>query len=113
MREKSQKRKLCRNADQRNRIRHGGKFQTLGDGKDDGGEDQTNGVIHKEGGKNAGSKNEQYQKLPGAAGQSGNMDGHPVKKSGDSKVSDKNHDTQQKNNGVPIHGLIRGIQGEY
>src|SRR5579872_4236219 len=99
-----------RRSGQSDEIRKFREMQTVGDGENDGSEDEANGVVDEKGGEDSRSEDEQHEKLKARAGERSDMDGDPVEKMRDLEMRDENHDAEEENNRVPTDRAIRAVE---
>src|SRR6185437_1371691 len=85
-------------------------MQTVGDGENDGREDEADGVVNEKCGEDSGGEDEQNEKLQARAGKRSDMDGDPVEEMRDLEMRDENHDAEKENNRVPTDRAIRAVE---
>ncbi len=88
-----------------------GEAEAFGDGEDDGGEHEADGVVDEKCGEDAGGENEEHEKLKGSFGDGGNARGDPVEEVSDLKMRDENHDAEEEDDGVPADSAIGSVEG--
>src|SRR5579875_228856 len=84
--------------------------EAIGDGENDRREDETDRVVHKEGGEKPRREDENYEQLKTGTGDEGNAEGDPVEKSGEMEMGNEDHDPKQEDQSVPVDRLIRLVQ---
>ena len=99
-----------RRSGERDEIRKFGKTQAVGDGENDGREDEADGVVDEKCGEDSRGEDEQHEKLKARAGERGDMNGNPVEKMRDLEMRDEDHDAEKKNDGVPTDRAIRAVE---
>jgi len=99
-----------RRSGERDEIRKFREMQTVGDGENDGREDEADGVVHEKRGENSGGEDEQHEELEARACERGDVDGDPVEEMRDLEMRDENHDAEEEDDGVPTDRAIRAVE---
>lgn len=99
-----------RRSGERDKIGEFREMQTVGDGENDGREDEADGVVDEKCREDSRGEDEQHEKLQARAGERSDMDGDPVEEMRDLEMRDENHDAEEENDGVPTDRAIRAVE---
>src|SRR6185437_1066926 len=99
-----------RRSGQRDKIGQLREMQTVGDGENDGREDEADGVVDEKRGEDSRGEDEQHEELKARTCERGDVDGDPIEEMRDLKMRDENHDAEEENNGVPTDRAVGAVE---